>query len=91
MCWSERGRWEGLKVPVEPFSGVIVTRGTLTTSAKGIGRWSKSASLWVGCEVGGESEVGGKAVLPDMKRNTGLVPRHADVTCVTIGSALSVR
>jgi hypothetical protein len=26
------------KVPVEPLSGVIVTRGMLTTSAKGMGR-----------------------------------------------------
>jgi hypothetical protein len=45
----------------------------------------------VGCEVGGESVVGGRAVLPDINLSTGLGPRHADVTCVTIGSATSVR
>lgn len=28
----------GVQVPVDPFSGVIVTSGTLTTSAKGMGR-----------------------------------------------------
>ena len=77
---------------MEPFSGVIVTRGTFTTRAKGIEGWSKSASLWIGCEAGGDDAVGGSAVLPEMKRNEGLGPSVVEVTCVTIGSGLrSVR
>jgi hypothetical protein len=41
------------------------------TSAKGMQGWSKSASLWVGWDAGGESDVGGRAVLPETKRREG--------------------
>lgn len=41
------------------------------TNAKGMHGWSKSASLWVGCDAGGESGVGGRAVFPEMKRSEG--------------------
>lgn len=73
---------------VDPFSGVIVTRGTLTTSANGIEGWSKSASLWVGCDTGGDASVGGRAVFPDTKRKEGFGPSAVDVTWMTIGSAV---
>ena len=68
------------QISVDPFSGVMVTSGTLMTSAKGMVGWSKSASLCVGCDAGGESLVGGSAVLPDMKRREGQGPRVVDVT-----------
>jgi hypothetical protein len=66
----------------------MVTNGTLITIAKGISGCSKSASLCVGWEAGGESSVGGSAVLPEMKRNDGLGPSTVDVICVTIGSKM---
>ena len=42
----------------------------------------------MGCDAAGASVVGGKAVLPEMKRRDGFGPRSVDVTCVTMGSAL---
>ena len=74
------------QISVDPFSGVIVTRGTLMTRANGIEGWSKSASLWVGCDAGGDVAVGGRAVLPDKKRSAGLGPSAVEVIWVTIGS-----
>lgn len=56
------------------------------TSAKGMEGWSKSASVCVGWDAGGESKVGGRAVLPEMKRREGWGPRVVDVTCVMMGS-----
>jgi hypothetical protein len=86
--------WSAMVVPacvpsqisVEPFCGVIVTNGTLMTRAKGTEGWSKSASLCVGCEAGAESAVGGRAVLPDIKRRKGWGPSAVDVTWVMMGS-----
>ena len=71
---------------VEPFWGVMVTRGMFTTRAKGTEGWSKSASEWVGWEAGGVEGVGGKAVLAEMKRRVGLGPRVVDVIWMTIRS-----
>ena len=50
------------------------------TSAKGMQGWSKSASLCVGCDAGGESKAGGRAVLPEIKRRDGCGPSIVDVT-----------
>lgn len=74
------------QISVDPFSGFMVTSGTFMTSAKGMLGWPKSASVWVGWEAGGESGVGGRAVLPEMKRRDGYGPRVVDVTWVTMGS-----
>jgi hypothetical protein len=49
------------------------------TIAKGILGWSKSASLWVGWLAGGEVEVGGRAVLPDINLSEGRGPRTVEV------------
>jgi hypothetical protein len=57
------------------------------TRANGIEGWSKSASVWVGCEAGGDDSVGGRAVLPDTKRRDGLGPSAVEVIWVTIGSS----
>lgn len=76
---------------MEPFSGVMVMRGMFMTRAKGIDGWLKSASVWVGWAVGGEVGVGGRAVLPLMKRRWGRGPSTEDVICVTIGSFQYVR
>ena len=56
------------------------------TNANGMHGWSKSASLCVGWDAGGESDVGGRAVLPETKRRDGQGPRVVDVTWVTMGS-----
>lgn len=60
------------------------------TKANGIWGWSKSASLCVGCDAGGEVGVGGSAVFPEMKRKWGCGPRAVDVICVTMGSMVRV-
>lgn len=61
------------------------------TSANGMDGWSKSASVCVGCEAGGESAVGGRAVLPETKRREGKGPRVVDVTWATMGSERGIR
>jgi hypothetical protein len=76
------------QISVDPFSGVMVTRGMLITRAKGMQGWSKSASLCVGWDAGGEVEVGGRAVFPEMKRRDGMGPRVVDVTWVMMGSGV---
>lgn len=70
---------------VEPLDGVMVTRGTLTTSAKGQSGWAKSASLWTGWERGGDVGVGGRAVFAEMKERRGLGPRREVVRWVASG------
>lgn len=74
--------WVPSHTSVLPFSFVISTRGTLTTRANGLMGWLKSASECTGCDWGGDSLVGGSAVLPETNDNRGLGPRTELVTWV---------
>lgn len=84
--WGPLSLWVPSHSSVEPFFGVIVVRGTFTTSANGCVGWSKSASECTGCDVGGVSSVGGIAVFPEQKVHLGRGPNMVEVPCVTMGS-----
>lgn len=85
--WAARdaSRCVPSQISVLPFSGVISTKGTLTTNAKGQFGWSKSASECTGWDCGGDSGVGGIAVFPERKESLGLGPRTVEVTWVARG------